>query len=116
MVWQNRQKLPPDKATRHYLIILDLAGIFELISQQPPTRRVDYDSGHTYGPFADFVAQVWARIFGLSSGHSYPIRVGADEMRREQKRVEAEVARATVKLSLPLSDAEHDAIESRFRE
>jgi hypothetical protein len=113
---ENGQKPPPDKATRHYLIILDLAGIFELVSQQLPTRRVDYDSGKTYGPFADFVAQVWSRIFGQSRGLSYAIRVWADEMAREQKLAEAEVARATAKLSRPLSDTERDVVQSRFRE
>jgi hypothetical protein len=113
---ENGQRPPPDTATRYYLIILDLAGIFELVSQQPPTRRVNPDSGRTYGPFADFVAQVWAQIFSQNRGLSYAIRVWSDEMARERKLAETEVARAAAKLSRPLSDAERDAIESRFLE
>lgn len=107
-------KSPPDKATRYYLIILDLAAIFELVSGERATRRIDVDSGKTYGPFSDFVASVWVQIFGNSGGPSYAVRVWADEMARQRKLAEAAMSEAVSLVSRDLSDAERDAIENRF--
>jgi hypothetical protein len=106
-------KLPPDEAAQYFLIILDLAAIFQLISGEEPTRRVD-ECGKTYGPFSDFVASVWVQIFGNNRGLSYAIRVWADEMARQRKLAEATVSKAVSLLSRDLSDAERDAIENRF--
>jgi hypothetical protein len=112
----NRKKLkpPPDKATYYYLVMLDLAAIFELVSGEQPRRRVDFDSGKTYGPFADFAAGVWLGVFGNIRGLSYAIRVWADEITRLRKLAEATVSEATSLASRELSDAERDAIENRF--
>jgi len=107
-------KPPPDKATRHYLIILDLEAIFELVGGEVATRRVDFDSGKTYGPFSDFVASVWVQIFGNSRGLSYAVRVWADETARQRKLAETAVNEATSLASRDLSDAERDTIERRF--
>jgi len=82
-----KPKPPPDKATRYYLVMLDLAAIFELVSGEEPRRRVDFDSGKTYGPFADFAAGVWLVVFGNIRGLSYAVRVWADEMTRQRKLV-----------------------------
>jgi hypothetical protein len=108
-------KSPPDKATRYYLIIRDLAAIFELVGGEKPTRRVEFDSGKTYGPFSDFVTSVWVQIFGNRRGLSYAVRVWADEMARQRKLAEADVRKAVSLLSRDLTDAERDAIEKRFR-
>jgi hypothetical protein len=110
-----KPKPPPDRATRSYLILRDLAAIFELVSGEEPTRRIDC-CGRTYGPFAGFTADVWVQIFGNTRGISYAVRVWADEMARQQKAVEAAVDDASIKLSRSLSDAEWDVIENRFRE
>jgi hypothetical protein len=53
-----------------YLVMLDLAAIYEFLTGSPPTRRVrsdvyDDDSGAEYGPFYTFVEAVWSRIAGL---------------------------------------------------
>jgi hypothetical protein len=107
-------KPPPDKATRYYLLMLDLAAIFELVSGEEAKRRVDFDSGRTYGPFADFAAGAWLGVFGNIRGLSYAIRVWADEMTRLRKLAEAAVSEATSLTSRELSDAERDAIENRY--
>jgi hypothetical protein len=72
----------PDKKTRYFLVILDLAAIFELVAGEVATRRVHPDSGKTCGPFADFAASIWIQIFKNNRGLSYAIRVWADEMSR----------------------------------
>lgn len=53
-----------------YLVMLDLAAIFEFLTGSPPMRRVrtdvyDEDAGAEYGPFYTFVEAVWLRIAGL---------------------------------------------------
>ena len=111
----NDEKPKPDKATRSYLMILDLAAIFELVSCEEPTRRVDC-AGRTYGPFADFAASVWVQIFGNSRGLSYGIRIWADEMSEQRKVAKAAENEATRAVSRDLSDLERDAIENRFEE
>ena len=109
-------KPPPDKSIRHYLIVRDLASIFELVTRKPATRRIVFASGQDYGPFADFVEKIWAQIFENKRGLSYAIRVWANELARQQKLIDGEVAKATSQLSRPLDDVERDTIESRFRE
>jgi len=110
-----KPKPPPDVATRYYLIVRDLAAVYELVTDKQPTRRVDC-SGRAYGPFADFAASAWLHIFGNGRGISYAVRVWADEMARQQRAAEAAVRDASIKLSRSLFDMECDVIESRFRE
>jgi hypothetical protein len=55
----------PDKSTRNYLIVLDLAAIFQFVTCIPPARRnkADSESGRRlYGPFFDFVNSVCESI------------------------------------------------------
>jgi hypothetical protein len=56
---------PPDKSTRGYLVVLDLAAIFQFVTCIPPARRnkADSESGkRLYGPFFDFVNSVCESI------------------------------------------------------
>ncbi len=56
-----REKPLPDKRTLGYLVALDLAAIYELVTCTAPTRRnkPDAEDGHrAYGPFFDFVSRV----------------------------------------------------------
>jgi hypothetical protein len=46
------QRLGP-KETLNYLIMRDLAAVFEFVSGQSPSRRIDPASGRDYGPFLD---------------------------------------------------------------
>jgi hypothetical protein len=55
---EGRRKPPPDKKTLSYLIVLDLAAIFERVTCARPTRRIDPDTSKPYGPFWDFVTAV----------------------------------------------------------
>lgn len=113
---EEKPERPPDKRTLYYLLILDLAAVFQLVSGEEPTRRVDPASGKTYGPFADFVAAVWVQIFRNKRGLDYPVRVWADETARQRKKAEAAVNEAIRSISHDLSDVERDAIENRFGE
>jgi hypothetical protein len=63
---EREPKPPPDTKTRNYLIVLDLAGIFELVTCDQPTRRVNAVTSKPYGPFYDFVNAVCAPL-GLRS-------------------------------------------------
>jgi hypothetical protein len=107
---------PPHKRTRHYLIMCDLAAIFGLVSGEQATRRVDFDTNTTYGPFWEFAKSVWLVIFENNRGLSYAMRVWAEEMGRQQKLADAAVHEATCVLSRNLFDWERDAIELRVRE
>jgi hypothetical protein len=56
-------KLPSDKRTRSYLVVLDLAAIFELVTCMKPTRRNNpYADSQAYGPFWEFVSRVCAPL------------------------------------------------------
>jgi hypothetical protein len=101
---------------RDYLIVRDLAVIYEMLTEHAATRRIDFDSGTDYGPFSDFVKEIWMQIFGDKRGVSYAIRVWANEMARQRKVIEAEVAAITSEFCRPLYDRERETIESRYRE
>ena len=58
---------PPDIKTRGYLIVLDLAAIFELVTCTKPTRRITAAGSRPYGPFWDFVTQVCSSFKGVGS-------------------------------------------------
>ena len=47
-----------------YLVIVDLAAIFEWLTGRKATREVDRDLGKDTGPFWDFAAAVWPHVFG----------------------------------------------------
>jgi hypothetical protein len=49
---------------RAYLVMMDLAAIFELLTGRKATREVDRDFGKDTGPFWDFAAAVWPHVFG----------------------------------------------------
>jgi hypothetical protein len=63
------QKPPPDKKTVSYLIVLDLAAIFEIVTCAPPTRRNNplSDTSQSYGPFWDFTNAVCESLSGIRS-------------------------------------------------
>jgi hypothetical protein len=111
-----KPKRPPDKMVLYYLLVRDLAAIYEMVTERPATRRVDWDSNETYGPFWDFLKQVWPQIFGSDAGPSYPIRVWADEMTRQRNAINAEIDRATSELSRSLDEEEREAIASGIKE
>lgn len=52
----------PDKKTRSYLIVRDLAAIYEAATGQKVTRRTTTDTHKQYGPFWDFVSAVSAGL------------------------------------------------------
>lgn len=65
---ESQEKPPPDKRTISYLVVRDLAAIFELVTGQKPTRRNNpYAEGRAYGPFWDFVTGVCRSIDGVRS-------------------------------------------------
>jgi hypothetical protein len=57
----------PDKRRLDYLIVLDLAVIFELITETTPTRRINPASGRPYGPFWAFCQAVGRAIGCIGS-------------------------------------------------
>jgi hypothetical protein len=66
---------------QRYLVLLDLAAIFEWASGQHAGRRVrtdiSEDAGKEYGPFYDFARAAWPMIFGSEKGLSHALRTWA---------------------------------------
>jgi hypothetical protein len=62
-----RVKPPPDKRIRSYLIVRDLAAIFELVTGELATRRFNADTYQPYGPFWKFVNAVGAALPNVRS-------------------------------------------------
>jgi hypothetical protein len=98
---------PPDRSTRHYLVIRDMAAIFELISGEAATRRTEFDAGTPYGPFWSFVKALWSAIYGDERGLQNAVKIWAQEAARQTKLVSAELARAAEVLGRSL-DPERD--------
>jgi hypothetical protein len=60
-----RRKPAPDKKTLGYLVVLDLAAIYEMVTQSAPTRRNwpnAKEGKRAYGPFWDFCSKIFAII------------------------------------------------------
>ena len=66
---------------QRYLVLLDLAAIFEWATGQTAGRRVRTDvweeAGKEYGPFYDLARVVWPMIFGSEKGLSNALRTWA---------------------------------------
>ena len=71
----------PHNSVIRYLILKDLAAMFEFATEQSSGRRVrtdaHVDAGQDYGPFWDFVSAVWPMIFGSTNGLRYALKFWA---------------------------------------
>jgi len=74
------------RSVTRYLILKDLAAIFEFATEQWSGRRVHTDphddAGQDYGPFWDFASAVWPMIFGSRNGLSYAVKFWAQARAR----------------------------------
>jgi hypothetical protein len=109
---------PPDTKAERYLVMLDLAAIFELVSGEPATRRTGPDTGVPYGPFWNFAKALWSAVYGSDRGLQNAMRIWADHTSSQAKLIQVEVAMAEEALGRPL-DRECDrtifeAIMRRF--
>ena len=101
----------PHRKARHYSVMIDLAAVYELVTDTPPTRRFDAKTGRDYGPFRDFASRVWLHVFGVEDrGFSTAFRLWANETSRQRKHAEKTITSAAARLSRPLSDAEQGEI------
>jgi hypothetical protein len=68
-----------------YLVLLDLAAVFEWATRQRASRKVGTDAGtrpgQTYGPFWDFASAAWPIIFGSSAGLDNALKFWAEGRR-----------------------------------
>jgi hypothetical protein len=73
-----------------YLVLLDLAAIYEWATRQRAGRRVGTDTsarpGETYGPFWDFASVAWPIIFESVAGVDYALKTWADARRRYKEK------------------------------
>jgi hypothetical protein len=53
-----------------YLVMMDIAAIYEWLTEMVATREVDRDSGAETGPFWRFVSAIWPVVFGKAEGLS----------------------------------------------
>src|SRR5262249_31401370 len=61
------EKKPPSRGSpniRAYLVMMDLAAIFEWLTERKATRQVDRIHRKETGPFWQFRAAVWPLVFG----------------------------------------------------
>jgi hypothetical protein len=109
-----RRKKRGPLAIQSYLIILDIAAIFELVSETKPARRTTFNPSKDYGPFWDFAKAVWSTIFGNDKGLSAAVRYWDDEMMFQRNLTQAPLLKATSCLGRDLTNLERRAIERRF--
>jgi hypothetical protein len=108
-----RKKLGP-VAIQSYLIILDLAGIFKLVSGTQPTRRTTVNPSKDYGPFWEFTRAAWSVIFDNERGLSAAVKYWDDEMMFQCNLAQAVLHKATTCLGRDLTNLERRAVERRF--
>lgn len=69
-----------------YLVLQDLAAIYEWATSQRAGRRVrtdiGIDAGKTYGPFWDFASTAWPIIFGSARGLDNALKTWAKAKKR----------------------------------
>jgi hypothetical protein len=75
---------PPSLRTemlQRYLVLQDLAAIYEWATRRPAGRRVktdaDEDSGQAYGPFWEFARTLWPMVFGSEKGLDHAMKTWA---------------------------------------
>jgi hypothetical protein len=110
------QPIPkPDTATKHYLVMRDMAAIFELITGDAATRRTDIDAGTPYGPFWDFAKALWSAIYGHERGLQNAVKIWAQGESTQRKLANTELGRAEEVLGRRLDKLIVERIVSRCR-
>jgi hypothetical protein len=69
-----------------YLVLLDLAEIFQWVTNIEATRRVDRKSRDDSGPFHHFTAAVWPLVFGSDDGLSNSLKEWAAARKKYSER------------------------------
>jgi hypothetical protein len=82
--------LRPDMLSR-YLVLLDLAAIFQWATDEHAGRRVrtdlvEEDAGKEYGPFYDFARAAWPMVFKSEKGLGYAIKTWASGRARYREK------------------------------
>lgn len=60
-----------------YLILQDLAAIYEWATRKRAKRMVSFDDGTNCGPFWDFTCAAWLALFGSAKGLDYALKFWA---------------------------------------
>ena len=60
-----------------YLILQDLAAIYEWATRLRAERMVSFDDGTNCGPFWDFTCAVWLTLFDSARGLDYALKIWA---------------------------------------
>ncbi len=74
-----------------YLIISDIAAIFEWLTRTKASRAVNWDTGKSAGPFYRFAAAIWTAIFKSEAGLSAAMKNWAEE-RKKYRNISAALA------------------------
>jgi len=64
LVEEDKQGKGQPRNVRAYLVMLDLAAIFEWLTDRKATRQVDRITNDETGHFWNFAAAVWPLVFG----------------------------------------------------
>jgi hypothetical protein len=57
-----------------YLVMMDVAAIFEYLTETEATRQVDRDTNEETGPFRDFAGAIWSILFTSDEGLSAALK------------------------------------------
>jgi len=57
-----------------YLVMMDVAAIFEYLTDTEATRQVDRNTREERGPFRDFAGAIWSVLFGSDYGLSAALK------------------------------------------
>jgi hypothetical protein len=79
-------KRGPARNNVPYVVLLDLAEIFEWLAGIAATRRVDPITGEDDGPFYRFAAAIWPVVFGSDSGLSSALKNWATSRKKYSER------------------------------
>jgi len=79
--WKQGRGAP--RNIKAYLVIKDVAAIFEWLTEMEATREVGRDSAKETGPFWQFVATIWPMVFGKSKGLSNGMKTWASYRKKE---------------------------------
>src|SRR5205807_1547670 len=69
-----------------YLMMMDIAAIFEYLTDTEPSRQVDRKTREEIGPFRDFAGAIWSVVFGGGDGLSAALKNWAEARRKYAER------------------------------
>jgi hypothetical protein len=65
-----------------YLVMMDIAAVFEYLTDTAATRQVDRSTHEETGPFREFAGAIWSIVIGSDDGLSAALKNWAEGKKR----------------------------------